>query len=417
MFKQHKKLFLKFVLILLATTSCSKAVEEEALQSLLTTEKLYVTTGACNSGNGLTTYTTTATRTLEAYNIYNGQHETTLLDYNSAGTFAGGTHPKKMLDRGDYIFVLNENSTTTSERKIIKVPKSNPLNYSNYYLNPAVFNGAMNALNIDSEGSMLISKTTAIEKINTTPIRIPAGANPWVNSPGGNCATSNSFISSVLTLPPISGSTTGKIIYAHQGNTAALNRIGIISSSGYYSASDCLTGLQINSITHTKATNVSPGPVAFNINSTSPTSMVLIPYSSGTITSKLIVSYSNGQTSNNNAGTYNLNHGLVIWDIVEPDTTTASLTNPTILYDNTSFLFGVSTMAYNSNDGYLYVATAGEPGAVNQTTNGYGYNIEKFALNIDQDGHVTLNRVTYNNQPFIKGGAYTKCISDLAIGK
>lgn len=396
--------------------SCSKKEEDTVASLISTNNKLYVSTGICNSGTGLTTYTTTATRTLESYQLETGIHLGTLLDYNFSGTFAAATHPKNILDNGDNLFVLNENSTSTSERKIIKVPKANPLSYSNYYLNSTVLSGAMVGLNTDNEGSLLISKTTAIEKINTTPIRIPAGANPWVNAPAGNCATSTTFISSVVSLPAVSGSSAGKIIFTHQGATAAVNRIGIISSTGYFSASDCLAGVQISSVTHTKASNLASGTAAFNTNGTSPTSMVLIPYSSGTVTSKLLVSYSNGQTSNNNAGTYTLNHGLVMWDVNEPSSTTASLTNPVIVYDNTSFLYGISAMTYDADSGNLYVATSGEPGATNLTTNGYGYNIEKFSLTLSSNGTPLLNRVTYNNQPYIKGGAYTKCISGLAIG-
>lgn len=397
--------------------SCSKKLED-TLNSLtdLSNKSIYVSTGSCNSGSGLTTYTTTATRTVEFFQLDTGIHLGTLLDYNYAGNFTAATHPKNIIDNGDSLFILNENATTTSERRVIKVPKANPLSYSNYYSNPTVLSGSMVGLAIDNEGSMLIGKTTAIEKINTTPIRIPAGANPWVSAPAGSCATSTTFMSSIVALPPVSGNTTGRIIYTHQGTTAAVNRIGIVSQSGYYAAADCLTGLQISSTTHTKASNLTTGTVAFNTNGTSPTSMVYIPYTSGTITGKLIVSYSNGQTSNNNAGTYNLNHGIVIWDISET-TTTATLTNPIVLYDNVSYLFGISAMTYDPDSGYLYVATAGEPGAANQTTNGYGYNIEKFSLTFNATGAPLLTRLLYNNQPYIKGGAYTKCVSGLTIGK
>jgi len=401
----------------LIATSCSKK-EEETLNSLIGSinKTLYVSTGSCNSGTGITTYTTTATRTVEQFLLESGIHLGTLIDYNYAGTFAAATHPKNVVDNGDSLFILNENATTTSERKIIKVPKTNPLSFTNYYSNATVLSGAMVGLTIDNEGSMLISKTTAIEKINTTPIRIPAGTNPWVNAPGGACATSTTFISNVAALPPASGITTGRIIFTHQGATAVANRIGIIAQTGYYSTADCLNGVQISSVTHTKASNLTSGTVAFNTNGTSPTSMAYIPYTSGTITGKLIVSYANGQTSNNNAGVYNLNHGLVIWDISETSTT-ATLTNPIVLYDNTSYVFGISAMAYDGESGYLYVATAGEPGAVNQTTNSYGYNIEKFSLTFNASGAPQLTRLLYNNQPFIKGGAYTKCVSGLTIGK
>lgn len=402
--------------LFLSLSACVKKAEEEQSSSLAGAKKLYVSTGSCNSGTGITTYTTTATRTLEEYDIESSEHTATLLDYNAAGTFVAATHPKSIVNDGSSLYILNENATTVSERKVILVPKSAPFSFATYYTNPTVLNGIVLSLFKDEEGSMLISKSTAIEKISVSPIRLPAGANPWVNAPGGSCATSTTMVSSVLALPKYAGTSTGKVAFAHQGATAALNRIGLISYTGYFAASDCLSGVQISSVTHTKAANLAPATVAFNATGTSPTAMVFIPFPNGTKTGKLLVAYSNGQTSNNAAGTYNLNHGLVMWDVDESSATAASLSNPVVVFDDSTVLYGISAMAYDSLSGYVYVATAGEPGAVNQTTNGYGYNIEKFAVSIASDGSPSLTRSTNSGKPFIKGGANTKCISSLALG-
>jgi hypothetical protein len=145
--------------------------------------------------------------------------------------------------------------------------------------------------------------------------------------------------------------------------------------------------------------------------------MVLIPFSSGTIKAKLIVSYANSQTSNNNAGVYNLNHGIVAWDVSETSASAATLTNPVVIYDNTTHIFGISAMAYDSETKSLYVATAGDPGAINQTTNGYGYNVQKFTLDLSKTTGPELSLVMPNNLPFIRGGANTKCISAMALGE
>jgi len=299
---------------------------------------------------------------------------------------------------------------------VISVPKSAPLSFATYYANPTVLSGIVVGLYKDEEGSLLISKSTAVEKISASPIRLPAGANPWLNAPAGNCATSTTNISNVLSLPKYSGTSTGKVVFTHQGATAALNRIGITAYSGYFAAADCLAGVQISGVTHTKAANLTANTVAFNATGTSPTAAVFIPHANGTITGKLLVAYANGQTSNNAAGVYNLNHGLVMWDVDEPSATSAVLSNPIVVYDDSTILYGVSAMSYDSLSGYVYVATAGEPGAANQTTNGYGYNVERFSVAFDSTNAPSLTRVTISGKPFIKGGATTKCISSLAVG-
>lgn len=403
------------VICLLLASGCVKKAEE---QSLVPTgaSKLYVATGTCNSGNGITTYTTTATRTLEEYSTQDASHTATLLDYNAIGTFIANTHPKSIADNGNSLYILNENATTTSERKVILVPKSAPLTFSNYYANTTVLSGIMVGFFKDEDSNILISKTSAIEKINASPARLPAGANPWVNAPAGTCATSTTFITSVLALPKYSGAAAGKVVFTHQGATAALNRIGIVSANGYFAAADCLAGVQVSGITHTKAANLTAGTVAFNTNGTSPTAAVFIPHANGTITGKLLVAYSNGQISNNNAGTYNLNHGLVMWDVDEPSATTATLTNPVVVFDDSTVLFGISALTYDPISSTIYVASAGDAGVANQTTNGYGYNVEKFTVAFDANHAPSLTRITSAGKPFIKGGIYTRCISSLALG-
>lgn len=400
---------------MIALSSCDKKAEE--LLSLADSKILYISTGSCNSGSGITTYTTTATRTVERYLSSNGANLGNLLDYNTFGLFTAATHPRTLIDSDSHLFILNEHATA-SERRIIRVPKSDPSSFTNYFSNATALSGVLNGLTMDSEGSLIFGKTTAIEKVAANQTRVLAGAQPWVSAPAGTCATSTNGMTSVLTLPPASAGVAGKIIYSHQGTTAAVNRIGLISGSGYFTAADCLNGVQISAVTHRKAANLALNTVAFNATGTSPTSMLLIPFVSGSVTAKLIVSYSNGQTSNNAGGVYNLNHGIVSWDVSETSSTAGTLTNPVVLYDNPTYIFGVSAMVYDSDTQSLYVATAGDPGVINQTTNGYGYNVEKFSVDFTraQSTGLELTRQANNNLPFIRGGANTKCISGMAIG-
>ncbi|AZZ37754.1 hypothetical protein CIK05_13415 [Bdellovibrio sp. qaytius] len=415
----YKSIRSLLLLTLIGLSACQKSADEIiASVAAADTKVLYISTGSCNSGQGITTYTTTATRTIERYLASTGTNLGYLLDYNYSGVFIPATHPRTIIDNGSSLLILNENATTTSERRVIKVPKTDPLSYTNYYANSTAFSGILNGMYMDTEGSLIVGKTTALEKISPNLSRVLAGAAAWVNAPAGTCATSTTGMSSVVTLPPVSAGVAGKIIYAHQGATAALNRLGMMTGTGYYTAADCVNGVQISAVTHTKAANITQDVVAFNAVGTAPTSMILIPFSSGSVTAKLIVSYANAQTSNNNAGTYNLNHGIVSWDVTETSTTAGTLSNPVVLYDNTTYIFGISAMAYDSSTKSLFVASAGDPGAVNQTTNGYGYNVEKFSVDFTNAATtgLQLTRQATNFMPFIRGGANTKCISGLALG-
>ncbi|MES2801437.1 MAG: hypothetical protein V4654_03010 [Bdellovibrionota bacterium] len=412
---KHKSIHSLILIPLLTFSACKKSPDE--ILAAANSTILYISTGSCNSGQGITTYTTTATRTIERYLSSNGVNLGYLLDYNIFGLFATATHPRTLVDSGTHILVLNEHATA-SERQIIKVPKTDPLSFTNYYANATALSAGLNGMVMDSEGSLIIGKTSAIEKVAANKTRLLAGANPWVNAPGGTCATATTGMTSVATLEPVSAGVAGKVIFAHQGNTAALNRLGLISGTGYFAAGDCLSGVQISAVTHTKAANLPVNTVAFNALGTSPTSMLLIPFVSGSVTAKLIVSYSNGQTSNSAAGNYNLNHGIVSWDVTETSSTEGTLSNPVVLYDNPIYIFGVSAMVYDSDTQLLYVATAGDPGVVNQTTNNYGYNVEKFSVSFTnaQTTGLELTRQASNNLPFIRGGANTKCISGMALG-
>ena len=107
-----------------------------------------------------------------------------------------------------------------------------------------------------------------------------------------------------------------------------------------------------------------------------------------------------------------------MWDVTEAADTTAAtavtFTNPVIVWRDDSVVFAPSAIAYDSTDNSIYVAVGADIGVVNQTTRNYGYNIEKFTLNMSTP---SLTRVSTNNKPFIIGNAYTKCISDISIGE
>ena len=413
-FNKTKLITIAMTLISASLTSCKKS-GEDVFASVAGDKTLYVSTGSCNSGTGITTYTTTATRTIERFNATSGANLGYLIDYSAAPAFIAATHPREMIDEGETLLVLGENATASS-RMINRINKKDSTLVQTYYANATTLSGALRGLAKDSIGNLIIGKSTALEKLNMAPIRITAGANPWVNAPLGSCTGSNVLLTGVIAMPSASSTpgVAGKLIYGHQGATGPANRLGIVSGNGYYVAADCYAGVQISSVTHTKASNLVSQAVVFNTNSTTPTAMVYIPTpESSSIAGKLIVAYSNGQTSNYPAGVYTLNHGIVSWDVTEPSASTATLTNPVVLYDDASYVFAASAMAYDPATSSLFVAVAGEPGVINLTTNSIGYNIEKFTLNLSSLTSPTLNRVS----TIVRGGNHTKCISDMKIGQ
>ncbi len=210
----------------------------------------------------------------------------------------------------------------------------------------------------------------------------------------------------------------GKLIYIHAGATAIANRIGIVQRTGLQSTTpaDCAGSSPVggaSTVPHQNAPNLS-GPVGFLGTGASLTSMVFIPTPAPATTSgKLIVSYSGsvaGAVDNNT----NFNVGIVMYDITETSDTTATVDNPIILWRDESVVFAPSAMAYDATTSSLYVAVGGSPGQANQTTQAFGYNIEKFTLDMATP---LLTRVHHNFQPFIIGNAYTKCISNMMIAE
>ena len=405
-----------------AAVSCQKASEDPAAPSVVVEvvpKKLYVSSGICNSGSGVTTYVVaTASKVITKWNTSTGVYGGVFLDFNS-GSFIANSAPQNILDDGANMYVVVEHGTAAN-RAIIKVPKSDPNNYATYYANAATLSAVLKGFARDADGSIVVGRTTAIEKITAAQGRATIGANAWVNAPAGNCGTSITNMTAVAVMNPLTaaGYTSGKIIFAHGNGTAATNRIAIVRDNGYIGATDCLAGAQTNLAGSVPASNRPSRVMAFNAAGPAPTSLVYIPLATptATATGRIIATYSANQISNSAAGVYNLNHGVVAWDVLEDAVGGVTLTtSPVVLWDDISVVYGASAIAYDSTTSSLYVAVGGEPGVAvgAYATNNVGYNVEKFTYSVSAN---TLTRVTVNNRSFIHGDATTKCISGLAIG-
>ncbi len=387
---------------------------------------LYVASGLCYSGTGITTYTqTTASRAVTKWSTTNGAALGTFTDLNQATSVSVNTVPQALIDKGDYVLMLTENATTMGDRKIFKIKKNDPGTYITYANDPTAFNAVAanitRSMSMDTDGTLIFSKSVGAERLNTVGARlVKGGANPWINplAATGNCFTAaGTLISKVTTIAPFSGQNQGKTIYLHAGATAVLNRIGAVQRTGLTSATaaDCAGSSPAggaSTVVHVNGGTLS-GPVALAATGSSLTSMVYIPTPSpATTTGKLLVTYAPSVvTQFDNNTTFNT--GIVSWDVTETSDTAITFANPTIIWRDDSVVWAPSAMTYDASTSSIYVAVGGAPGVINQTTGNYGYNIEKFSLDTTS---FLLTRVSANNQPFITGNAYTKCITDLAVG-
>lgn len=412
------RLFFYFSILLTSTQfGCQK--KEDASVVPVSTKFLYIASGACNSGSGITTFTGANSSKMVSKVNMASKSQATVLDFSApfqGGSFAPETNAQSIVDNGSSLIVLAENNVNMGERKMYTVPKSSPYNASIYSNDVLAFTATAahveRAMDRDADGSIIFSKSVSLEKIGSNALRVPIASNPWVNAPASSCATSTTMLSAVRVMPTFAGANGGKILFAHQGTTAASNRLGIISGDGYAAAVSCLNGYQITAVTHVNAPGVS-GPVTFNTtNGVSPTAMVYVAPKAPATTGSLIVAYSSSVATDLNNST-NLIFAIVMWTVTESSVSAATLTNPTVLYNNFANIFGISAMTYDPEDSSLYVATASQPGVANQATAGYGYKIEKFTLDTAAP---SLTLVRDSNLPYVDRSSATKCISSLAIG-
>jgi hypothetical protein len=401
---------------------CSKKADST---SVATPKTLYVASGACYSGSGITTYTgPQSSRAVTKWSTETAINTGIFTDLNVGNNVSVNTVPQALIDKGDHVLLLTENATNFSDRKIFKINKANPGTYVVYANDPTAFTVTpthiTRSMAQDVDGTMIFSKSLFAERLNTLGVRIAkGGANPWVNAAAatGNCFTAAAAqIQQVALMTPFTNMNQGKLLFIHTGATAVTNRIGIVQRTGLTSgtAGDCAGSSPAggaSTVVHANAPNLT-GPVAMPATGDSLTSMVYIPTPAPALTSgKLLVTYSGSvATAFDNNTTFN--YGIVMWDITETSDTVATVANPVIIYRDESVLWAPSAMAYDASTSSLYVAVGGSPGSVNQTTQAFGYNIEKFTLDLATP---SMTRVSPNNQPFITGNAYTKCISHMML--
>ena len=319
--------------------------------SVFSHQSLFVASGSCYAGGVATAQ---GSATVVAFDAGTAAFERVIVDYNS---ISPGDMPIAIADYDSgHILVLVEN---TAGRRIDLVSKQNA-QVTTFLTNAAAFSVVGNifrGMAKNADGSLLVSKTTAIERFSSSKARILQGANPWVNAPAGACATSTTLISALTV------ASNGKIIFAHAGATPN-NKIAMISATGYAAAGDCLTS------------------------QTAPTTLALpdtvLIHSSG----KLITAYGSTTLASNLITASDLN---VTTNVI--GTATTAFSDPTIIN-------GPSAMAENTTNGQVFIANG----------NGTFNTIEKF--NFDSNAKV-LTVATPTT--FIGMNIYSKCIADMKV--
>ena len=347
----HLRLLILIVTLVPLLSSCgeeSSAPFNDAALGNYNAKSLYVVSGSCYGGG--VTVSTGPANTIAKFNLTTGQFEKVIIDYNQ---LAPGDSPIAIYDYDTTsMLVLVEN---TGGRRFDLVKKDGS-GATSYLVNTTALSGVMRGFTLLNDLSILVSKSTAVEKFNSGKARVMNGANPFVNAPGGSCATSTTLISSITT------HSNGKIVYTHAAATPN-NKIGVVASNGYSVVGDCLSG------TAGPTTTALPTKAIFHSSG-----KLLVAYGSTTLTSNFIYSY-------------------------DFNATTGALSNATAVYsDNGAIVNGPSTMVEDPDTGDVFVANA---------TSTYN-TIEKFNF-------VSNSLVRASGATFIPYSAYTRCVSDMKV--
>jgi len=314
---------------------------------------LYIESGGCFAPTGLTA--STASKTISRINLTTGVVDKTIADYTSALTDT----PVAIAPYDDEnMYVLIEN---TGGRRIEILNKDSGLT-TNFLINSTALATVVRTLTIGSDGSFLVSKSSAVERFASNKARLPNSATAFLSAPTGTCATTTNAI----TATAFTGA--GDILYAHSFTGASTNNRIAMTTGSTAAASTCYNGVAAPTTAHY------------------PTAMIYLPD-----LKHLLVAYSSSTAANNQVWQYSVDESA--------HTITAA---GAAAYSNTAVLNGPTAMAYDSTTGYIYIANG---------TTGFANSIEKFTYDSTAK---TLTRVgtTAFSAPTINHN----CINSMFIG-
>jgi hypothetical protein len=342
-----RTLFLLTLVFVLSGCSSAESDSFSEHASAFSRSLLYVASGSCYAGG---VATSAGSSTVVAYDL-NGMFHHVVVDYNS---LSPGDSPVGIVDfDANNVLILVEN---TSGRRIDLVRKDGGGIFT-YLSNTTALSAVVRRMTKFTDGGLLVSKTSAIERFSSGKSRILQSANPYINAPAGSCATSTTLISGLATL------SNGKILFSHAAATPN-NKIALISSTGYAALGDCIS------------TQAAPTTLAM------PTA--LLYHSSG----KVIAAYASTTMASNLVYAYDINES------------TGAFSGATASYTDASLVNGPSAMAENPMNGDIFIANG------NSTYN----NIERFTFD-----RTTKLLTRIGSFPFIPMQVYTRCVSDMKV--
>lgn len=337
------------LIALVVSVGCGELPATEGFNSSLSDRYLYVASGSCYAGGAAVS---AGTGTVAKFDLVTGAHVGTIFDYNRLGN---GDLPASVVNFDDSrLLVAVENA---AGRRIDMIARDGS-NFTTYISNGTALNSFLRHITVLSDFSILITKATAIEKFSVARTRVTQGANAFINAPAAPCATSTTAMTSTTVLP------SGAIVYTHAA-ASPNNRFGVISSTGYATAGNCL-GSQA-------------GPTTTAL----PTASVYDAPSG-----KLLVAYGSATTASNFIYSYNVNPN------------TGAISGATAAWTDSSVILGPSHMLRDPETGTIYVAN-GSSGL---------NNVQKFTLTATG----TLQKT--DAAPFIPTSVFTRCITSLEIG-
>lgn len=368
-------------------TACEAPLEEtEDVTSVGTTENpyLYIATGACNTGFGLTTYAAaTASNVIFRINSSTGQYEGRVADFSTVAD-APAT-PVSIVDYDDQnLMALVDH---TSLRRIELIKKELAGDRSVFYNNTSasapigMLTAAGKSLLKVSDG-YLVSKTTAIEKMNLAKARqVGTGTVSWVTNPGGLCTPAITNINSMTTYPTTANTSKYNIIYTHSTGTsnATGNRISVINGdTGWNGTTGCVSNQSTVAAAATPVASVYMGDVK-----------------------RLVVAYAGTNVA--------LQNSLYTYAIDEAGTSNV-ISDAFKGFEDSNVLFGISAMTYDQTNKFLYVASAASL-ATNFATSNIVYKVEKFSFNA-----TTKLFTRVGTLPLFAGNIESHCISSMFLG-
>lgn len=379
---------LRIFYILLLFIACAKKPTDDATSGSGGSSSgryLYVSSGFCQAGPGITTFaTTTSSNQILKINTSTGNRDAILADYWSVGAAPGTDSPVGVVNWDANNLLVLVLSGTTGRIEYVPKTYSGGTARAVFNLSPSnatVIASAPRELRKSFDGSgLFIVRTNAVEKVTSVGSRV--GTTPFVsNNLGATCGTNSNYYD-------LAQSVSGKLLVTH-GAASPNNRTVSVPASG--ATGTCLAA-QAQPVTTSY-------PVAIVYDRTNHKAIVASSGNGVAVNVNTIIVYDYDET----AGTFS--NAQKIYDAFDYPATYSYL------------LYAIPTMLLDETEGMLYVATA-NMNSSNLTTGGGNYMIEKFKYTpslLGTSNSSVLTRQTFNNGPFYSYGVDTKCISGMAI--